>query len=96
MENNIIAQAATAVAPVRALPRFVSSSSSWRSMPMTSELQVGTRFLACDRIPAMVGVTGYRMSGISAATTDRIAPVCVKGADHKFSTRLGPTASPPV
>jgi hypothetical protein len=96
MENNNTGQAANAVASVRALPWTVSSSTSWRSLPLTAELQVGTRSIACDSMSAMVGVTGYRMSGISATTIDRVAPVCLKGADHKFSTRLGPTASPPV
>jgi hypothetical protein len=95
MDSNTIGQADNAVATMRALPWRVPSSNSWQALPLTAASDVRTPALARDHAITTPGVGSYVVS-IPAATTDRVAQLCVMGADHKFSTRLGPSASPPV
>jgi hypothetical protein len=94
MDSNTIGQAHNAAATMRALPWRVMSSNSWQALPLTAIS--GAQIPALARIRAIVtpGVGSY-VASTPAATTDRVA-LCVMGADHKFSTRLGPSASPPV
>jgi hypothetical protein len=91
MDSNTIGQADIAVATMRALPWRVKSSSSWQPLPKTaaSGAQTGVHAIALP-------VVGSYVVSAPAATNDRVAQLCVMGADHKFSTRLGPSASPPV
>jgi hypothetical protein len=96
MDSNTIGQADNAVATMRALPWRVTSSNSWQALPLTAASDARTPALARDHAIAKPGVGSYVVSIPAAATTDRVAQLCVMGADHKFSTRLGPSASPPV
>ena len=94
MDSNTIGQAHDAAATMRALPWRVMSSNSWQALPLTATS--GAQIPALARIRATVtpGVGSY-VASTPAAATDRVA-LCVMGADHKFSPRLGPSASPPV
>jgi hypothetical protein len=93
--ENTISQADNAVATMRALPWLVTSTNSWRALTRTAALGLPTPTPACDRTISMPGMGSYGVS-VPAATTASVAQISIKGADHKFSTRLGPTASPPV
>ena len=94
MDTNTVGQAHDAVAIMRALPWRVMSSNSWQALPMTAASGARIPALARDHAIVTPGVGSYVDS--TPAATDRVAQFCVMGADHKFSTRLGPPASPPV
>ena len=94
--DSINGQAGIAVATMRALPSQVTPINA--TQPRLGHAGFGAQAPTCTRISTtpMPGVGGYRVSA-SATTIDRFGwDLCVQTADHKFSTRLGPTASPPV
>jgi len=96
METNTIGQPGNAWAPMRALPWRVESSNSWQAMPKSAVSGAQAPTVTCDHATAMPAVGIYAAPARAALTTDRVAQLCVQGVDHKFSIRLGPTASPPV
>jgi len=94
--ESINGQAGIAVATVRALPWQATSTDAVQ--PRLAQAGSGAQAPTGTRIhtTSMPGVGGYRVSTL-ATTIDRFGwDLCVQTADHKFSTRLGPTASPPV
>ncbi len=101
MDINMFQPADTAVATMRTLPWLTTSSTGWRQLPVRSRALVPAE--ALDHATSMPAVGAYCVSGVSICgarariTQDQSATVLVAtGADHKFSTRLGPSASPPV
>ena len=96
METNTIGQAGNAVAPMCAIPWRVESSNSWQAMPKSSVSRTQAPTVTRDHAIAMPAVGIYAVPARAALTTVRVAQLSVQGVDHKFSTRLGPTASPPV
>lgn len=102
MDINIFQPADTAVATVRTLPWFITPSTSWRQVvSVRSGVLASTE--APDHAISMTAVDAYRACGVIVAgmcvgiTQDQAAAGLVAtGADHQFSTRLGPSASPPV
>jgi hypothetical protein len=93
--ENINSQADNAVATMRALPWPATSTNPWPASIRTAARGLQTPTSACDRTMSMPGMGSYGVS-VPAATTASVVRLCTKGADHKFSTRLGPPASPPV
>jgi len=94
--ESINGQAGIAVATMRALPWQVTSTNA--GQPLLRQTGSGAQAPTGTRIPttSMPEVGGYRVSTL-ATTIDRFGwDLCVQAADHKFFTRLGPTASPPV
>ncbi len=104
MEINNIHPVDTAAATMRTLPSLSTLSSSWHQqpMPVRSGAALAPTQARVHAI-AMPAMDAYRASGVTISSmcagiaTDQVATLCVgTSADHKFSTRLGPTASPPV
>jgi hypothetical protein len=98
----ILGQAHNAVATVRALP-FGGSSTTWRPQPTTVRFEAAVPNQTRDRACSMSGVGSYRIAGgnfsaprAAATTIGKAADVVCVMTDHKFSTRLGLSASPPV
>jgi hypothetical protein len=91
MDTNL-GQAATAVATVRTLPRLAADWCFLR--PTGSGMSVApVQVVAQGRTLPSAGT--YGISGLTSMTTC-VVDVLDIDADHKFSTRLGPSASPPV
>ena len=103
MENINISQADSAVATMRTLPWLTTPSTAWLHQAVTARSVVAAPVQIRDRAISLSGVGSYRLGGDpisgvrSVITTDQAATLmwdaCV---DHKFSTSLGPSASPPV
>lgn len=94
MENSIC-QAVNALATVRALPRLAAPSTTWQPLPRTLAVGAQSPVIARVRGTIMPAAGTYLVADLRT-TTDSDSRVICAGADHKFSTRLGPTASPPV
>lgn len=92
MDTNL-GQAATAVATVRTLPPLTAA---WRlQRPMGSEMSVApVQVIVQGRTLPSAGT--YGVSAPTATMTTCVTDVLGIDADHKFSTRSGPSASPPV
>jgi hypothetical protein len=95
MESNIVTQADTAVATMRTLPWLTTS------VPARAAARQVAPETALRATSLPVGGYDCAIELVSGADTDRtktnsIADVWGMDVDHKFSTRLGPTASPPV
>jgi len=95
MDSNILTQADTAVATMRTLP-WLTTSVSARPAARQAGPETAQRAISLP-----VGGYDCDIELVSGADTDRtktnaIADVWGMDVDHKFSTRLGPTASPPV
>jgi len=88
-----------AVASMRALPWLSTPSASQRARAMTAWPAAAAPVQIQVHASSMSGVGAYRLAGDpisgvpSTIKTDLAWNTCV---DHKFSTRLGPSASPPV
>lgn len=81
----------TAWAPMRLLPELRTPNAS-EVLPSTT-----ARLRACDTSRLILPMVGTDEQG-GCAYVAAPASVVARGvdADHKFSTRLGPSASPPV
>jgi len=103
MDSNTINVADNAVATMRALPWLSTPSASTRARVMTAwpaapapiQIQVCTASKAGEGsyLPAGALFSGMRTVIKTDLAVDLAWATCV---DHKFSTRLGPSASPPV
>jgi hypothetical protein len=93
--ENIICRPGNALAAVRALPRLAAPSMTWQLLPRT--LAVGALSPVISRVRAtiMPAAGTYLVADLRTTTASDTGVICA-GADHKFSTRLGPTPSPPV
>lgn len=95
MDSYILTQADTAVATMRTLP-WLSTSVSPCPVARQSATETALRAISLP-----LGGYDGAMELLPGADADQnktnaIADVWGMDVDHKFSTRLGPTASPPV
>ena len=93
MENTTV-QATNAVAAMRALPS-AASPARWSGAQLAAVMGEGSPTRVAARLRSMAGV-GYGCLSVTTTIGQAVSVRCDHDADHKFSTRLGPTASPPV
>jgi hypothetical protein len=91
MEN--ITQANNAAASVRSRAPFAGVI-RWQRMPQT--VVAGHQPPTATRVRSTILPAGTYLVTDLRPTTDSAVRFSCTGADHKFSTRLGPSASPPV
>jgi hypothetical protein len=98
--ENIISQADTAAATMRTLPWLAPSGDARSPAPRDgrcgSEAPTMTRPRAISTSAAGSYVVSALLAGTCAAITTDHTIAWGMDVDHKFSTRLGPSASPPV
>jgi hypothetical protein len=93
--DTINCQTRDAVAPVRTLPWIDVPTSRWQSMPGSMTVGAQAPVVGGLHATTMLAAGTYLVADLPI-TTEIDVRVLRAGADHKFSTRLGPTASPPV
>ena len=79
----------TAWAPVRLLPELATPN-AWASLASTT-----IRPRVCAGSRSIAPISGTDVDGAYAAAAMAVVALGMD-ADHKISTRLGPSASPPV